>query len=95
MSHDKIMQIGKRVSMIGTKRFVNIRGYVREVTVMREAVDPHIGGRAFVVMDGKRTEFVPIHLFYHKHNDQLIARDVEFERNYNNHPVEIENLPSL
>jgi hypothetical protein len=70
----------------GTKRHVNIRGYVREVTVCHKNRDGE-----WIVIDGKRTEAVPEYLFYHKTQTGLIMRDdLEFLRKFPDHPIEVE-----
>lgn len=77
------------VSMINSRRVVNIRGYVREVIVSHKT-----DAGDFVVQDGKRMEVVPEHLFYHDYNGQLVLRDaVDFKRRWPNHPIENIKVP--
>ena len=71
----------KSHNMEKTKRMVNIRGYIREVTVS------HLTANGL-------TEIVPEHLFYHRENGEgLVLRGgCEFMRKWPNHPIEIERV---
>lgn len=77
--------------MNGTKRFVNIRGYVTEITVNHQTRNDE-----WVVTNSfGKTEVVPEHLFYHETQSGLILRDdPEFNRRYQNHPISIPNVPN-
>lgn len=78
--------------MHNTKRFVNIRGYVREVTVLHKIVS----SGEWIVKDGKTAERVHEENFYHKNSGGLlVGRGSEFSRKYPGHPVEEEQLPPL
>lgn len=93
MSTVRPIEIAKNLAMINAKRFVNIRGYVKEVTVSGRSLNSinywHVSN------DGKR-ELVHEDAFYHRDisSGTLVARDTEFKRKYGKHDVRIENLPS-
>lgn len=89
---NKIHEIAAALQMIGAIRYVNIRGYVREVRVSHK--DRKSG--EWIVIDGKNRESVPEHLFYHNDLGGLILRDgIEFRRRFPDHQVEIPNLPTI
>lgn len=91
--HDKLIKIGRALNMIHSKRFVNIRGYVEEVTVSHKNTKT---GEWVVKTSFGKIEEVPEHLFYHSTNSGLLMRGEErFLNAYANHPIEIEKLPSL
>lgn len=76
-----------------SKRFVNIRGYVKEVTVLRRTP---AGEYVCRVTENGKNELVPAHLFYHDAPGGLVMRDgPEFARLYPDFPIEINKVPSL
>ena len=76
----------------GQERHVNIRGYVRKVKVSHRTPS----GEWAVMTANHLTEIVPEHLFYHSTPGGLILRDgLEFKRLYPNHPIDIDNCPSI
>jgi hypothetical protein len=71
-------------------RHVNIRGYVRKVTVQHES---NIKNN-WVVKDGNRFETVPGHHFFHEALGGLMLRDsVEFKSKFPNHPIDKISVP--
>ena len=82
----------KSHNMEKTKRMVNIRGYIREVTVSHLKVK--VGNEYVCITANGLTEIVPEHLFYHRENGEgLVLRGgCEFMRKWPNHPIEIERV---
>jgi hypothetical protein len=89
-------------TMIGKRRYVNIRGDVRLVKV--EAIlqkDEYLVSQYHLntwcaMVPSDRSEIVPGHLFYHTSPTGLVMRDQpEFKRKYPGHPIEVEHLPAL
>jgi hypothetical protein len=79
--------------MKNTLRFVNIRGYVKEMKVL----DGQSINGEFLCVDptSRKAEFVPEHLFYHQSPTGLVMRDsVEFKRKYPNVPVTQVSIPA-
>jgi hypothetical protein len=76
--------------MIDTKRFVDIRGYVREVVCLGVDRDGN-----WIVEDGTRKETVPEHLFFHETGCGLILRgSAERMRKWPDHPLHVFKLPA-
>lgn len=81
--------------MIGTGRYVNIRGDVRLVTVVSILQNDEylVSHYHHPYLDH---DHVPGHLFYHGSPSGLVLRDSpEFKRKYPGHPIEVEKLPAL
>jgi hypothetical protein len=79
-------------AMIGTERFVNVRGYVVQVTVDHKNEE---SGEWIVKTRSGRRESVPEHLFYHQSGSGLVMRGQEdFIRRYPDHPIEIMKVSS-
>lgn len=78
--------------MNNTKRYVYLRGYNKQVTVLHQNKKTS----EWIVKDGNRTESIPEHCFYHRDkNGFLVLRDSsEFRCKYSPHPVQVENLGS-
>lgn len=87
----KKLEIAKAIAMMNQMRFVNIRGYIREVRVCHASANEN---NEWVVKDKDKIELVPEHLFYHRAPGGLILRDSpEFKRKYAFLEIYFKNTP--
>ncbi len=90
----KLLSALKYATFLHSKRYANIRGYMREVEVQQGKPNKYDYVKVKIINTG---ELVKVHIdqFYHTCKGKLIERSIEFYRRYGNHPVEVLEVPSL